>query len=105
MDSREWIGWCVARMLRKPNLSIRQFSKIKGYIEDNQKLNIVPGIYVVVEIANRSEEIGGNVRIISKIINIKPYLDTISLIKNSMSENIIEVEIEPLYEISLLLLA
>ncbi len=94
------IGWCVARRSKKPNLSIRQFSKIKGYIEDNQKLNIVPGIYVVVEIANRSEEIRDHIRIISKIINIKPYLDTISLIKNSMSENIIEVEIEPLYEIS-----
>ena len=94
------IGWCVARRSKKPNLSIRQLSKIKGYIEDKQKLNIVPGIYVVVEITNSSEEIGGHVRIISKIINIKPYLDTISLIKNSMSENIIEVEIEPLYEIS-----
>lgn len=90
------IGWCVARRSKKPNLSIQSSSKIKGYIEDTQKLRVIPGIYVIIEFIDSE----GNVRIISKILSIKPFLDSISLIKNSMSENIIEVELEPLYEIS-----
>ncbi len=99
------IGWCIARRSKKPNLSIRSFSKIKGYIEDAQKLRVIPGIYVVIEFSNDSDILNScnseyKVRIISKIINIKPYTDSISLIKNSTSENIIEVEIEPLFEIS-----
>ena len=104
LDSNINIGWCVARRSKKPNLSIRSLNKIRGYIEDTQKLKVIPGIYVVIEFHNNTKKnlpkCNGNVRIISKILNIKPFIDTISLIKNSMSENIIEVEIEPLYEIS-----
>jgi len=81
----------VARRSKKPDLSIRSLNKIKGYIEDNQKLKVIPGIYVVIEFDNNSQKnlliCNGNVRIISKILNIKPFIDTISLIKNSMSEN------------------
>ncbi|MHA1249553.1 MAG: ATP-binding protein [Candidatus Helarchaeota archaeon] len=98
------IGWCIARRNKKPALSIRSNNKIEGYIEDSKKLDIHPGIYVVIDFsgAKKSQipEDMNNVRIISRIIQIKPYKETISIIKNSAMENVIEVELEPIFEIS-----